>query len=441
MDYKSYAKKYYDIGLNISCLSYLKTKYNIDNIEKQPSHPWIDLQIRRQQETEIENLPWQFSTGLGCIISNDGIKCIDIDNCHDISVVETLLKLFSLPKDYEWVVKTPNGFHVYILSGSLFFSHKVLNNGILTLLPNDEYKNKFSRIELRWAGHCVLPPTKISTNKYSFLFEKEFPSEKPKYISTSLVFEFICNISGSTKYFPYDHNPKIIQTFKGELKIGNYFIKVGWGSEHPRAIELYENNELIFEQNEWNQTYSKKREHRYNYNLYLDVETTGLINDPTDYSSYPRIIQMSWLKEKYGELEEKEFYIKPKNFSLPNNIIELTGITDNLLNEKGIDIEQALRFLDFGYHGANIVCHNVDFDLSILDSEYFRIGERNLLRNSPTFCTMKTMAEIFNNKYPKLSELYEFLFKEPVSTRIHNSTEDVKILRDCYKIMDLYGYI
>lgn len=447
MDYKDYAEKYYQLGFNIACLSYLKTKYNINesNPEKAPCHAWIDLQIRKQNVEEIDGLPWEYATGIGCILGKNRIKCIDVDNCNDLNFIELFLKKLGLPQNYNWTIKTPNGFHVYILSENIYFSYETLEKGILSVLPNNEYKNKFSRIELRWAGNCILPPSQINGKQYKFLYENEIPDSiyTIRNINLASVYEVLCIMCGTHKYLPYsDTSPNVISGFKGQIAINDYTINVSWSSHGDLSFKQIRNDELIvYHTSHHSQNIEPKYKNRLKKRIFFDIETTGLISDPLDYSNYPRLIQIALIVEDSHGLRRYNLLAFPDDFIVTEEIENLTGITESELSENGVEIEKILNTINYLYDNDTLLIgHNIEFDLSILDAEFYRLGMRNKFRDLESICTMKTISQIDNSKYKSLSSLYEFLFEDTPSLKLHNAENDVEVLYNCYKLMELYGY-
>lgn len=448
-----YAKQYYDLGLNPTCISYLKTKYNINekNLQKAPSHSWRRWQVRRPNVGEILNLEWDSSSGIGSVLGYIH-RCIDIDNCNDFDLIKKILSILRLPVDYEWVVKTPNGFHIHLTCSNLeFATHHQLQDGILALLPNDKYKNSFSRIELRWAGHIVLPPTLINGKKYSFI-NNLFPNEKPKYVNIFHVYQVIALVSGNNynSFGNFEVNDMIFQisapseghssivAIKGKLndtEVKSSTLPSGYIDYTKLGFNLRAGN---------NYPFSPK------YNvikpLFIDIETTGLIENDLDYKNYPRIIQIAY---SYGRNSEIfNYYIKPDGFSISDEIERITGISYPKLIEEGVQIKDALKFYNKNIYNP-IIGHNVEFDISIIDSEYLRLKKipdnqniNNKLRDgSQIFCTMKKFSSIFGGKFPKLNEMFSKLFKDDVPSGTHNAIIDLEILIDCYYLMLLYGFI
>ena len=215
--------------------------------------------------------------------------------------------------------------------------------------------------------------------------------------------------------------------------------------------------------------------------LIFDVETTGLINKKeTDLTKMPYIIQLSFLifNIEIMEIEQKyNEYIKiaPEIEIIPK-ITELTGITREICDNKGISINRAL--LDF--HDAYIQCdcivaHNLEFDSKLIQIETERnISEIRLIEphymnifNKYTdlqfgiiqYCTMKNsmnlsesknkmssstttlVVEKNNNvvrsqykKWLRLGELYEKIF-HTIPLNLHNSWFDTIVCFRCFMVI------
>ena len=102
-------------------------------------------------------------------------------------------------------------------------------------------------------------------------------------------------------------------------------------------------------------------------------------------------------------------------------------------------------------NNGQLIAHNISFDFQILKNECilnqikihhfkhfthsFEIGDfKNIL-----YCTMKNTVNLCDiprthgsgNKYPRLSELYTFLYKKEPDLKLHEASNDVEILRKC----------
>lgn len=180
------------------------------------------------------------------------------------------------------------------------------------------------------------------------------------------------------------------------------------------------------------------------YYLFIDVETNGFPKNwnalPSDIDNWPRVIQISWqiFTASGKEIETKNYYIKPTDFDLKRDVIELTGLTQDFLSNKGVDIRTVLEELALhGRYCKKMIAHNISFDEAVISSEFIRNKIDNPLERLSKFCTMKNSTDIckisgpHGYKWPKLSELYETLFDEELEDA-HNSLNDVRATSKCY---------
>jgi hypothetical protein len=213
--------------------------------------------------------------------------------------------------------------------------------------------------------------------------------------------------------------------------------------------------------------------------MVFDTETTGLITKskagvyPVSLDQQPHILQLSfviydidtWKIEKSTDLFIK---IDPSVF-ISEKITELTGITHEICDTKGVSIEEALtefyhEYIKCGY----IVAHNLDFDRDIILIEIQRLltpprGQSveikwkakqpnwycvfntvyENLTEKKMFCTMKLGKAVCNienvtatRKYlkpPKLAELYHHLFGEGSAPNgLHNALIDTYVCLRCF---------
>lgn len=146
--------------------------------------------------------------------------------------------------------------------------------------------------------------------------------------------------------------------------------------------------------------------------LALDVETQGF--DPVKHpiTEVGAIIFDSVTLEELGRFSTlvwDESYAPQ-----PEEIVEVTGITDEMLEAEGVSFEEALRAIDnlIGEHGGigAIVAHNAPFDQRMF---YGALNRMNNLpeavnakyRNIPWICTIKDIEHPKRLKCMKLSHL------------------------------------
>lgn len=183
--------------------------------------------------------------------------------------------------------------------------------------------------------------------------------------------------------------------------------------------------------------------------LVFDVETTGLIPKHTlDTDKMPYIIQLSFVLFNAKTLQiikKYNSYIKIKNIIIEDKIIELTGITNSICENRGISIIDAITELYNAYINCHcIIAHNLNFDRKMIEIEMIRnkltypIFRNNII---PLYCTMMESINICNitvdgkngkfKKFPKLVELYNQLFRY-IPDNLHNSMVDVIVCLRCF---------
>jgi DNA polymerase III subunit alpha len=180
--------------------------------------------------------------------------------------------------------------------------------------------------------------------------------------------------------------------------------------------------------------------------LIFDTETTGLpknYNAPlTDFDNWPRCIQIAWqLHDEFGNiLEHEDYLIKPDGFDIPFDSEQIHGISTELAINEGVSINKVLtHFNEILKKTEFLGGQNIDFDLSILGSEFLRNGFENPLPNYKTIdtCTETTasLCQIPGGKggkfkLPNLAELHSHLFGHSFE-EAHNATADVEATSRC----------
>ena len=190
--------------------------------------------------------------------------------------------------------------------------------------------------------------------------------------------------------------------------------------------------------------------------LYFDTETTGLPQNkyPPNHEQQPHITQLGFILEIEGvDAIAVDTFIKPDNWrthpcsgtGISAKSSELTGITIDMCEDKGIPIADALELFIIAAEQADaIVCHNTAFDQKIIGMEYMRLrpdaSPREIMQGLPTLCTMKNSTDICKIgkkdgrrgfKWPKLEELVDFLFQEKLEGA-HSAIVDIMATRRCF---------
>lgn len=179
--------------------------------------------------------------------------------------------------------------------------------------------------------------------------------------------------------------------------------------------------------------------------LIFDTETNGLPRNYkahySDIDNWPRVVQLAWmLCDENGEiLQQQCSIIKPVGFAIPPNMIH--GISQERALEVGRDANAVFStFTDAIYISDAIVAHNIGFDLPIVSAEYTRLGlgiTTNNLNAQKRHCTQAIGTNYcklpgkYGYKWPKLSELHQFLFNEDFDGA-HDAMNDVKATARCF---------
>ena len=169
--------------------------------------------------------------------------------------------------------------------------------------------------------------------------------------------------------------------------------------------------------------------------IFVDVETNVIwsFKPPTQI-----ITQLSFIKTDENRNIINSYSKLIKGSTELADIPQVVFTLDQLNNE-GVDLKDALLEFQKAVEDSPLfVAHNVDFDLVILKRNAEKLNIKLNLQEH--FCTMKNSTNYcmiksdYSSKYkwPKLSELAEKMKIEFNPNNLHNSLEDVRILKDCF---------
>jgi DNA polymerase III epsilon subunit-like protein len=185
--------------------------------------------------------------------------------------------------------------------------------------------------------------------------------------------------------------------------------------------------------------------------MIFDVETTGFLE------SKPYIVSIAYNVYKLENnvttlMLEKYNVVKPHNdsYQFPKESVNVHKITTEYAKEHGIPIQQVisdLHDLFDCYCIDTIIAHNISFDVGVLSIQLNRYDKHSTLltekiKDIKSYCTMKETTELVNikrttktgrtyTKFPKLIELYQYLFPNETFEE-HNAKFDVAACARCY---------
>ena len=200
--------------------------------------------------------------------------------------------------------------------------------------------------------------------------------------------------------------------------------------------------------------------------LVFDTETTGLPQTKSQEIAalhlWPYIVQFSYIlydTETHNIIKSFDKIIKlTDGKTIPQESTNIHRITNEISQKYGISIEEVIEEYMGDMQTANlVVAHNAQFDINMLKVEIKRmyLNETNMFKKrmyghfneyleftTKYYCTMNKTIDLCNlkqiskngkeyNKYPRLSELHEHLFKQSL-TNLHNSFNDVAVCLRCY---------
>jgi DNA polymerase-3 subunit alpha len=181
--------------------------------------------------------------------------------------------------------------------------------------------------------------------------------------------------------------------------------------------------------------------------LIFDTETTGLPKrwgaPISDTDNWPRCIQIAWqLHDDMGNLlENQDYLVKPEGFNIPYDAERIHGISTELAEEKGIELQHILEKFNAALVKAKfIVGQNVGFDINIMGCEFYRMGIQSPMAQMPVLdtCTEVTASLLKlpggrggKFKLPTLTELHSYLFNMSFD-EAHNATADVEATTRCF---------
>ena len=187
--------------------------------------------------------------------------------------------------------------------------------------------------------------------------------------------------------------------------------------------------------------------------LFFDTETTGVPKNykapVTDLDNWPRLVQLGWIVYSDDVLVYKtERLVRPEGFIISEQVSKIHGITQEKALTNG-----GLLYDVLGHFSGNIdecdllVGHNVNYDLNVVGAEYLRFWGNNPLNGKKTVDTMLSSTQYCNfpgnygkPKWPKLHELYQKLFNEPLA-QTHTALDDIENTAKCYFELRKIGVI
>lgn len=168
-----------------------------------------------------------------------------------------------------------------------------------------------------------------------------------------------------------------------------------------------------------NRTHDKSANATYYTNyVAIDIETDGLYSDSNS------IIEIGAVKFDGEDLVEFSTLIKYDG-TLPEAIVKLTGITDEMLSDNGVNSQEALTEFKQFIADYDLVGFNINFDIEFINKALISINESRLTNKTYDLMRLIKKEKMFLADY-KLSTClreYDLPFNIP-----HRAAEDAKLI-------------
>mgnify|MGYP003394052390 FL=1 len=176
------------------------------------------------------------------------------------------------------------------------------------------------------------------------------------------------------------------------------------------------------------------------------TETTGTPKNykapPADTDNWPRMVQLAWvLINDDGKLIRGfTFNIQPDGWTVEPGAEAVHGLSLERLQETGHPAPKIIqKFFDDYDTADTLVAHNMNFDFNILAAEAIRYRLQAKTRIARKVCTMEASTDLLKlrggfrggYKWPKLSELHEYLFQQGFDGA-HDALVDVQACARCF---------
>lgn len=175
-----------------------------------------------------------------------------------------------------------------------------------------------------------------------------------------------------------------------------------------------------------------------------DTETTGIPDwkQPSGDDCQPHLVQVAVLVCDTDTREVKQsmdVIIKPDGWVIPEETIEVHGITNEYAHDVGIPEKLAFEMFFALWDGKLQVAHNTTFDRRIArigTKRYFSEELQVTWKECEYLCTGQAARKIMGGKMPTLAEAYEFFISKPLENA-HTAMADARACMEIYwAIMD-----
>lgn len=179
--------------------------------------------------------------------------------------------------------------------------------------------------------------------------------------------------------------------------------------------------------------------------ILFDTETTALIeNSARQLRDQPHVIELFALTLDMDSGEElgtfHSFFAHSKD--LPKDTVRITGITNEMIKDAPPFADKAKEIKTLIEKHECCVAHNLDYDMSVLNYEFQRLPQTQVLPiiwPPRKICTVESTEHLKGYRL-SLTALHELLFGEAFESA-HRAEGDVRALARCFKELIKRGEI
>lgn len=155
----------------------------------------------------------------------------------------------------------------------------------------------------------------------------------------------------------------------------------------------------------------------------VDVETTGF-----DYDN-DSIIEIGLLKVENDEIKQQyQSYIKT-NSKIPEKIVNLTGITQDIIDKSGKDEKQVLNDMKSIIGNCIVIGYNIQFDVSFIHKSCEKHGIQPFIKRTKDILKLaKRKLDLGNYKLETVCKYYGI-----DNSELHRALNDCRVVYDILK--------
>lgn len=167
---------------------------------------------------------------------------------------------------------------------------------------------------------------------------------------------------------------------------------------------------------------------------FIYTETTGLhqTSQPVSKKILYNLARMVTMNYEIGYIENNIFIqekyinhiIKPRCMYIPENTFQFHGITQEIANNKGKEIEFVIEELKANLKNVDIISsHNIDFHIKTIQSEAVRY---NIILDFNKYIIIDTISFYHNYGYIKLKDL---ALKCDIKNILENNKNNLELIK------------